>query len=293
MLRSMTGFGTAGGLIGPLQYTVEIRAVNNRYLRTVVKLPEVCSALEPQVDGLLRQSLGRGTVTLSLRARLGPDRGYQLNVDVLSQYVDQLRPVEVGDNPLIRIDLASLLQLPGVLETPGSVGLEDADAEAILGLVDSALHQLDEMRRKEGSAVKADLLGYAKQLIGLLDHVAQRAPSVVAEHQAKLTIRVQELLAGTAVSLDPDALAREIAIFAERCDIAEEIARLKAHIEQFTQTITGASEPVGRKLDFIAQEMMREANTIASKANDSSIVETVVEIKTTVDRIKEQVQNVE
>jgi uncharacterized protein (TIGR00255 family) len=293
MLRSMTGFGSAAGQIEGVEYAVEIRSVNNRYLKTSVKLPEPWSSAEADIDAMLRRRLQRGTVTLTVRMRLPADKAAsRINTTALLDYLDQLRPVEADANPMLRVDLASLMLLPGVCEPPSIQELLDRTREGLVGLIEQAVDALVEMRSREGEALRADLLANCDAIESGLAAVGELAPAVVRDYQERLTQRVADLLQAGKVSIDQDQLAREVAVFAERSDVAEEVTRLTGHIEQFRQN-AGAGDPVGRKLDFIAQEMLREANTIASKASSGEIARIVVDIKTAVDRIKEQVQNVE
>ena len=293
MLRSMTGFGSVAGQVEGAQYTVEVRSVNNRYLKPIVKVPEGLSQAEADIEKLLRRRVSRGTVMLTVRVRLPDDKtAGRVNTTAISEYLDQLRPVEVEGNPMLRIDLAALLALPGVCEPPPLDELLGATKDGLMKLVAEALDLLVGMREEEGRGLEADLLANCGIVSENLAAVAEAAPKVVLDYHQRLVQRVAELTHAGNISIDQDMLAREVAIFADRCDIAEEITRLGGHVEQFRQTVP-LPEPTGRKLDFIAQEMLREANTIASKANSGDIVRLVVEIKTAIDRIKEQVQNVE
>jgi len=293
MLRSMTGFGSVVDQVEGVQYTVEVRSVNNRYLKPIIKLPEGLFSAEAEVEKLLRAHVWRGTVMLTVRMRLPDDQAAcRINTTALSDYLDQLRPLEVEGNPMLRIDLGSMLALPGVYEPPRLEDVLDATRAGFMKLVRAGIDLLVGMRQEEGRAAQADLLGHCDVVEENLAAVTDWAPRVVLDYQERLTRRVTELTQAGKVSIDGDQLAREVAIFADRCDIAEEIARLRGHIEQFRKAVSLA-EPVGRKLDFIAQEMLREANTIASKANSGQIARHVVDIKTAIDRIKEQVQNIE
>ena len=293
MLHSMTGFGAAAGQVEGVEYAVEIRSVNNRYVKTSVKLPEAWSSAEADTDRLLRQRLQRGTVTLTVRMRLPDDRAAaRINTTALADYLDQLRPLEAEANPMLRVDLAGLVELPGVCEPPSIQELLERTREGLMGLIGRAIDALVEMRKSEGEALQADLPANCEAVESALAAVGELAGEVVVEYQERPTQRVTELTQAAKVKIDEEHLAREVAIFAERCDIAEEITRLTGHIEQFRLT-AAKPEPAGRKLDFIAQEMLREANTIASKSNNGEIARLVVDIKTAIDRIKEQVQNVE
>ena len=293
MLRSMTGFGAAQGQAEGVEYAVEIRSVNNRYFKLALHLPEVWSAAEPEIEKLLRGRIHRGTVTLTVRMKVPDALGaHKVNTAALSSYVEQLKLLEVEANPTLRIDLAALLQLPGVCEPPPLGDLCRRTQGLLTGLIAEAADQLVEMRRLEGRAVRDDLLDRGVAVSKALAVVAERSPQVVLEYHERLKARVQELTDAGKVDIDSDVLAREVAIFAERCDIAEEVSRLSSHVDHFRAAMD-VPEPAGRKLDFIAQEMLREANTIASKANDAEVARTAVELKTAIDRIKEQVQNVE
>jgi uncharacterized protein (TIGR00255 family) len=289
----MTGFGSAEGRIEGVEYTVEIRSFNNRYFKGVIKLPECLCQAESDVEKLLRLRLNRGTVVVAVRMRL-PDElaAYRVNAAALQRYLDELKPLEIDANPAIRIDLGSLLQLPGVCEPQPLDEAVERSRDGMLGLVSQAVEGVMAMRRAEGKGLRADVMARCGEIEANLEIVCQRAPLVVQDYHERLAARVKELTNAAKVDIDEEYLAREVAVFAERCDVAEEISRLRSHLEQF-RGAADSPEPAGRKLDFIAQEMLREANTIASKANDAEIARAVVEIKTAIDRIKEQVQNVE
>jgi uncharacterized protein (TIGR00255 family) len=293
MLHSMTGFGSASGQVGAVQYAVEMRSVNNRYLKISTKLPESCQGAEGQIERLIRDRVERGTVTCSIRMKVAEEAAvYHVNQVALESYLQQLRELQAEADPSARIDLAGLLQLPGVCEPPQLEEVVRESLPELLEIVGQALEALLEMRRQEGQSLTSHLMDQCDEIAARLDVVARRAPDVVQEYHQRLTQRVQELVDQGRVNIDEESLAREVAIYAERSDIAEEVSRLTAHLQQFRDSSQGDGA-VGRKLDFIAQEMLREANTIASKSNDAEIARAVVEIKTAVDRIKEQVQNAE
>ncbi len=293
MLSSMTGFGSAHGQVEGVEYAVEVRSVNSRYLKLSIKQPEGLSSAEPDLDALLRSRIIRGSVALSLKVKIPDDQAaYRVNVAALASYLQQIRALEVEANPMLRIDIGSLLQLPGVCEPPPLEDVFRRSHEGMMSLAEKALDELIQMRRAEGSRLTQELLGLVDSVASSLSEIAVRAPRVVTNYQERLQVRINELTAAGNIQIDPEQLAREVAIFAERCDIAEELARLKSHLEQF-RAVTDAPDPAGRKLDFVAQEMLREANTIAAKANDGEISRVTVELKTAIDRIKEQVQNIE
>ena len=294
MLRSMTGFGSASGQVDGIAYVVEVRSVNNRYFKAAMKLPEFWSKADVEIEQVLRRQLTRGSVTASVRMRIPEDKtAYRVNMTALESYIDQLRPLmETEDDPSLRIDLAGIMQLPGVCEPPPLEDTLEATRGALMKLVEQAVDALMAMRQREGGLLRADLLANVSVVEEQLAIVAKRSPHVVRDYHARLAARVAELMNTGSLPLDTEQLTREVAVFAERCDVAEEISRLGAHTAGFREAVD-SPEPAGRKLDFIAQEMLREANTIGSKSNDADIARAVVEIKTAIDRIKEQAANAE
>lgn len=293
MILSMTGYGWAQRAREGVSYAVEVRSVNNRYLKLSIKLPEHLQFAESQVDKLLRSRIQRGTVSYVLRVRSdGAGVSRIINLAALQGYVDQLSKVTAG-NAEPTIDLATLAMLPGVSEPPDLA--EDArarEAETLADVTGAALDALVAMRREEGGAVRKDLDLCVAQVRAELEAVQHRAPQVIDEYHERLRARVANLLQTAELELDRDMLAREVAVFADRCDISEELHRLGSHLDQFVE-LCDRGEQVGRTLDFLTQEMLREANTVGSKANDAAIARSVVQIKGLIDRLKEQVQNVE
>ncbi len=295
MLRSMTGFGSASGQVDGIEYAVELRSVNNRYFKLASKLPESWAGIEVEVEQLLRRELSRGTITCTVRMKIPDDKAAcRVNVAALSSYIDQLRVLEIEGNPRLRIDLGSLLQLPGVCEPPPIEELVQATHDTLMGLVRDALARLIEMRRREGQALKQDLLGNCTVIDENLAVVAQRSPDVVKEYHARLASRVAELTHAGQINLDQEQLAREVAIFAERCDIAEEINRLKTHSQRLKSLLKDkAPGTVGREADFLSQEMLRETHTIAAKTSCLDIHQHILIIRREIEKIRQQVQNIE
>ncbi|MHC4192688.1 MAG: YicC/YloC family endoribonuclease [Planctomycetota bacterium] len=294
MINSMTGYGQSEGEINGVVYTVEIKTVNNRYFKSSVRLPESAAFLEEDIERLLRQNLSRGTVTYMLRPKdISAGALYDIDEHALQAYMEKLDRVVSSAGIKSQIDIGGLLDLPGVVQ-PLLPDEKEADEvrQTVLKVTQEAVDRLKQMRAAEGAALAADLQSHCDAIKHDLERVRARTGTVLQDYQRKLKKRVNELLADAKLKLDEEVLAREVAVFAERSDISEEIARLESHLEQFTQTCQ-ADEQVGRRLDFISQEMLREANTIASKALDSEISQCVVDVKCHVDRIKEQVQNVE
>jgi len=292
MSRSMTGFGTAEREIDGVSFSVDIKTVNNRYLKISTRIDEALQAISPLAEDMVKKKIRRGTVTITIRTRLGSDRKCQtLNSTVLRGYIDQLKSLDMGDDPMLQIDIASLLHLPGVFESTG-LELTEQMTDFLAGLIGDVLDDVIGMRNKEGQVIVDDLNSNTEIIRDCLNQIQSRIDGVVQRYHQRLKERIAEFSGLTEVEVDGDTLAREVAFYAERCDIAEEISRLSSHLKEFDSTCT-LGEPVGRKLDFIAQEMLREANTIASKANCEEISRMVVDIKTAVDRIKEQAANLE
>ena len=294
MIQSMTGYGEAQHAEDGVSYALEIRSLNNRYFKANIKLPENLQFMEADVERLLRTRLQRGSVTYVLRVRSSSVAGaYEVNRAALECYLDQIRGAPLPEGLSATVDLASMLTMPGVCQPPEQ---DEAAREHIWEitrrLTDDALERLVRMRRAEGQALREDLLGHCAQVRRLASEIAEQAPAVIAEYQDKLRERVAVLLSEAKLELEKESLLREVAIYADRCDISEEVTRLMSHLEQFTK-LCDSPELAGRKLDFLAQEMLREANTIGSKSNDAAIARNVVEIKGGIDRLKEQVQNVE
>lgn len=294
MINSMTGFGGAEGQLGDVTYAVEIKTVNNRYFKTRLKLPEAAAFLEDDIEKLLRQNLSRGTVNYMLRLKnISSNVLFDINTAALQSYIKKLEQMAGSSDIKYPIDIGSLVNLPGILVP---VLPEDEQAEQIkekvLGITQDALDKLKQMRAAEGASISKDLQDNCEAIEIGLQQIRSRSPVVIKEYQDKLNKRINDLLASARLKLDEETLAREVAIFAEKSDISEELSRLESHMKQFVDSCNG-NEQAGRRLDFISQEMLREANTIASKASDARIVNLVVDMKCRIDRIKEQVQNVE
>jgi uncharacterized protein (TIGR00255 family) len=289
----MTGFGDATAERGGTHYAVEIRSLNNRFFKPIIKLPENVQGLEPELETVLREKLIRGSITFILKMRMdSAEAAYHINTQALDAYLKQLQQIK-GLNGLVQIDLASLLQLPGVCQEPRDESDEiERHGGVIRELTDQAIVKLNAMRTREGQSLFEELMRHTKLIAANLAEIQKRAPFVVDDYHKRLSQRVNLLLSKAELKVNEVDLIKEVAVFAERADICEEIQRLTHHLESFEQSCR-TGEHAGRKLDFITQEMLREANTIASKANDAEIARRIVEIKGAIDRLKEQVQNVE
>lgn len=294
MLRSMTGFGEASGQSDGIHYVVEVKTVNNRYLKTSLRLSDTIAFCEEDIERIIRSHISRGTVNLNVRMQniSGPAL-FDIDENALNHYLSKVNSANRGRGGQQPVNPADLLSLPGVVVPV----LPDPDQEeriraAVISYTQQALEKLKDMRLREGENLRDDLLAQLDVIAQSLEQIRKKSPCVVQEYHEKLSRRVDELLAVAKLKLDADTLAREVAIFADRSDIAEELTRLESHIGQF-RNCCKKQDNAGRRLDFISQEMLREANTIASKAGDSEICGRVIDIKCAIDRIKEQVQNVE
>jgi uncharacterized protein (TIGR00255 family) len=292
----MTGFGEASSQEQGAYYFLELRSLNSKYFKAVIRLPEEFQGLEAEMDTELRHRLTRGSVFLTARCSdISGEAAYDINAKALSRYIEQLQKtpqIATGD---VAIEMGPLLSLPGVLQPPANEEeRHDRARAAFLKLLEQACGKLIAMRDREGTMLLKDLLVNRDLIADRLRLIRERAPANIAEYEKRLRSRIDSMLREAGVPIEPIDIIREIAIAAERTDINEEISRLSGHIDQFADLLSRHDgQPVGRTLDFLTQEMLREANTIASKCNDSEIARAIVEVKGAIDRIKEQVQNVE
>ncbi len=296
MLCSMTGYGEATHQGDALHLAIELRSVNNRYLKVSLRATEPYNLLEAEFERVVRRLVRRGTVQIHLRVqRQSAPQDFQVNAVALRAYVEQVRAVaaQLGLADGGQALLSQVLALPGVVpEVVGpSLHLEE-EWPLLERVLDQALARLQTMRQEEGRAMAQELLQHRDHLSGELAKIRARIPEVASAYRDRLLDRVRGLLAELDVEIDRSDLIKEVAIFAERSDIAEEVVRLASHLDQF-QDIVNEPESAGRKLEFLTQEMFREANTIGSKAGDVDISRHVVEIKGTLEKIRELVQNVE
>jgi uncharacterized protein (TIGR00255 family) len=294
VLLSMTGYGEARHQGDQLNLAVELRALNNRYLKISVRAPEPFNLLESEIEKSLRQVVRRGTIQVQIYARRQSQASdFRLNPVALRTYYEQVRAAQRDLSISAEVPLASLLPLPGVVLEPELAGMDtESEWRVLEPVLQQAVAKLQAMRAEEGKAMERELLQLCDHIGAELRQIKTRAPQVVVDFHAKLLERVRDLLAELDVKLDRSDLIKEVAVFAERSDITEEVVRLGSHLDQFHE-ITKEPESPGRKLDFLTQEMFREANTIGSKANDVAIAKRVVEIKGAIEKIRELIQNVE
>jgi uncharacterized protein (TIGR00255 family) len=285
----MTGFGEGAAQNSRVVATVEIRSVNNRYLKVTTKIPDSHAKLEPELERIVRDQLSRGTVSITIRiVYLAGMQSYRLNEEVIEGFLSQLR--SFTNNPKE--------MLPAILSLPGAVveSMPDDEADLDAPLIEEALRQaiasLEEMRLREGKSMNQDLESHCQRIEEFTDRIAERFPFVSNSYRDRLADRVNELLKTHGLTLQPGDLIREVSIYADRIDIAEEMARLRSHVAQFRALMAGP-EACGRKLDFLGQEMFRECNTMGAKSGDVQVSSLVVELKSVVERIREMIANVE
>jgi len=294
VLLSMTGYADAHRQDDALQVSVELRALNNRYLKITLRASEPYHLLEPEVEKLIRRFVRRGTLQVHLRChRRASPQDYQINAVAVRSYLAQLRELSDVLGEQQGHVLAQLLTLPGVVPEPGADASHlERDWPAVEQVLVQALEKLTVMRQDEGKVMAQELLSLRDFIAGHLDAIRQRAPSTVTAFRDRLLERVAGLLGELDVKLDRSDLIKEVSVFAERSDVAEEVVRLASHLDQFREFVR-EEESAGRKLEFLTQEMFREANTIGSKASDVEISKHVVEVKSALEKIRELIQNVE
>ncbi len=296
MLSSMTGYGEASFTSDQLQVAIELRSVNNRYLKVSLRAMEPYNLLEPEFEKVVRRTVKRGTIQVHMRCqRQFAAQDFQINAVALRSYLTQLRSIsgELALSDGGESLLGQVLALPGVVPEPASASLNlEEEWPVVERVLDQAIARLQTMRQEEGRAMATELLGLRDHIAAQLEQIRQRVPVVGESYRDRLLERVRIVLAELDVEIDRKELIKEVAIFAERADVSEEVVRLASHLEQFTD-IVNEPESAGRKLEFLTQEMFRESNTIGSKASDVSISRHVVEIKATLEKIRELVQNVE
>lgn len=292
MIKSMTGYGKAAVAAGGGRIVVEIRSVNHRYGEVTVKLPRTLLAFENEVRKCVAERLKRGKIDVFVQLEGGAAAGAlpMVDVNLARAYYDAflaMREALELDEP---VSLGLIASQKDVLVSGEREALAEALQTDLLDAAREAVERLDCMRQREGEALLADMESRRATLAELLARIARRAPEAVAETARRLKERVAQLAGDSGV--DEARLVQEIAIMADRCDISEELVRFTSHLQQFDETLRLA-EPVGRKLDFLMQELNREVNTIGSKANDAEIAALVVEMKAELEKVREQVQNIE
>ncbi len=292
MLLSMTGFGRADVKTDEVAVSAEVAGVNGRYLDIIVKLPPEAAALEIGLKRLVRAKVSRGRVSVSVSAqRLGTAASrVMLDEDAAEQYVASSLALAKRLGLKNDLTLTSILNLPEVARAEEQREPDEKEREPIEKAVMHALEEFQSMRRAEGEALERDLLERVEGVRSALAEVDQRLPQLNREYMERLRQKMADIAAD--LSVKEERIAMEVAIMAERADVTEEVVRFKSHLDQFVGLIEGDGS-IGRKLEFLVQEMNREANTIGAKNRDSKVVEHVLEIKAQLEKIREQVQNIE
>lgn len=288
----MTGFGRGEASDAAFAITVEAKAVNHRYLDVAIRMPRELTILEEELRGLIRQQVSRGRVDVFVKlvAREADVKAVKINTALADVYLQQARTLAAEHDLAGGLTVAELLRLPEVIQLAEAELDLDVARQLLLSAGEQAASGLAEMRAVEGRGLADDIQAYLQNILQQLVVIEARSPLVVEEYRLRLQTRLQELLPEGL--LDAGRLAQEVAIFADRACIAEETVRLRSHLSQARSMMT-APDAVGRKLDFLVQEMNREINTIGSKANDGEIAKLVVEMKSDLEKIREQVQNIE
>jgi uncharacterized protein (TIGR00255 family) len=291
MIRSMTGFGAGRAAHGGEDVDAEARSVNHKFCEVKVRLPRELAPLELEVGRLVKERLARGGIEVSLRR--GGGKGAltpRVDVALAEAYARAFGEIQARLGLPGAVGLADLLAAEGVVRLEERPIDPEAAREAVTAAVDQAITALTAMREREGAALARDLEARLAQIEVLVGKVEALAPQSIEHYRARLHERLQEVARG--FSPDPARLAQEVALFADRMDVTEEITRLRSHVAQ-TQSLLGGDEPAGRKMEFLVQEMHREANTIGSESQSAEIAGVVVALKAEIERMREQVQNVE
>lgn len=291
-MLSMTGYGKGGYDENGVELICEIKTVNNRYLDISVKAPRIFAAYEDVVRSLIKEKLTRGhaDVFVSLKDKREKPSALSVDLPLALSYIEAARTLKAAQPDLTAdLTLTSVLRYPDVLKQEDTASLDEGLIEALKIAISAALDNLNAMRKVEGEKLKADMLSRMDEIERLVEEISARAPLVASEHREKLFARVKEYLDGAAI--EESRLLTEVAVFADKSNIDEELTRLRSHIAQFKSICEEGV--VGRKLDFLVQEFNREANTTCSKSNDVTVTRLGLALKNEIEKVREQVQNLE
>lgn len=293
MIKSMTGYGRGENVKDGRKFTVEIRSVNHRYNDITIKMPRAMNYIEDIVKKKLTQQISRGKtdVYIFFETLSKDDINISLNEALVDAYIEKLSYIKQKYDLKDDISLSLLMGIDDIVTVEKNIIDKDIIIETLMPAVDTALTEFIKLRQTEGMALKKDIIVKLENMINLVNQIKDRSPKVVIEYRDKLQARLNELLTGNN-QIDELRLITEVTIFADRCSVDEEITRLLSHISQ-VKSILDEQEAVGRKLDFLVQEMNREANTIGSKSNDIEITQITVDLKSEIEKIREQIQNIE
>ena len=292
MIRSMTGFGRSEPVTEGYKLIVEMKAVNHRYSEFSIKMPKKLNFFEAGIRTLLKEYINRGKVDIFITYEdyRESDVCIKYNPEIAKTYLDYLRQIESEFGVRDDITVTRLAGMPDVLTREEQTVDEDALWEILEAGIRKAAEKFVQTRQVEGEHLKEDLIGKLNGMLDMVDHIEQESPKLVQQYREKLEAKVQELLDGS--NIDESRIAAEVVIYADKICVDEETVRLRSHINSTKEILSGGGS-VGRKLDFIAQEMNREANTILSKANSLDISNTAIDLKTEIEKVREQIQNIE
>lgn len=292
MIRSMTGYGRGQDVIGSLSIVVELRSVNHRFYEYSSRLPRVYGFLDDKLKSYLQGRISRGKVDVFVQIDAAQAAASEVTVNtaLAGSYLQALQQLEKQFGLRYDVTVSTLARYPDILTVQQAAVDEDAVWQAVQQVTDQALDRFIAMREREGERLRADVLSRANTILKAVSAVEERSPRTVQEHMQKVEARMRELLDGAAV--DENRLLTEAAIYADKIAVAEETVRLRSHIDQLRQLLD-SGEAIGRKLDFLVQEMNRETNTIGSKCCDIELTRIVVDIKAEIEKIREQIQNIE
>ena len=291
MIKSMTGYGKAYQTINEREYQVEIKSVNHRYLDVSVKMPRILSFLEEDIKKAISSKIKRGKIDVFITFINNSAEGKEIkiNTEIAKAYITELKKLAVEENILSNIEVTEISKLPDVLNIQNNQEDETIKNE-LLTTVKQATEQLVKMRATEGEKIAEDLLTRIQEIQEKVKQISSLSTGLIEEYVVKLEGRIKEILKNQ--EIDEARLAQEVVIYADKCSVEEEITRLGSHIAQFEKFLK-AEGAIGKKLDFIIQEMNRETNTIGSKANNLEITNLVIDVKTELENIREQIQNIE
>ena len=292
MIKSMTGFGRSIYENEGREYIIEIKSVNNRYNDISIKMPRSLNYLEERIKKEILNSVSRGKIDLYITFNNNSDLGkdIKINTDIAKKYINELKKLSTQTNIIDNINIIDISKFPDVLNIKVDETAEEVIEGELLTALSKAIDSFVDMRTREGIKISKDLETRIKVISGKVEQISQVSTGLVEEYIVKLETRIKELLKTDVV--DQTRLAQEVVIYSDKCSVEEEITRLRSHISQFLNLIK-EEKPVGKKLDFLIQEMNRETNTIGSKANNLEITNLVVDVKTELENIREQVQNIE
>lgn len=292
MIRSMTGYGKQSLIVEKREYQVEIKSVNHRYLDINIKLPKSISYLEDTIKKEISAKIKRGKIDVFITFENNSQEGKNItiNKELAKLYIEQLKQLAQEEKISSNIEAMDIVKLPDVLEIKTDEEDERIQNE-LIEVVQGAISKIIEMKNVEGSKIEQDLLQRIDKIENKIMEISAKSTGLIEEYVVKLEKRIKEIL--KTEELDKSRLAQEVVIYADKCSIEEEVTRLKSHIYQFRNLISNNNETIGKKLDFLIQEMNRETNTIGSKANNLEITNGVIDIKTELEDIREQIQNIE